>query len=128
MKWRFSVRALFIPLSIFLLLTQVNPSLAQEDNWDPCGSNDVCRQLLDQGRKAYEKGLHYKAGRYFHRAVNISPVSMAAEWFKMKRELSKTTVDTDEERLIPQPPAVTIRKEEGQAKEPGIIIVDDEGC
>jgi len=84
--------------------------------------------LHEKGRIAYEHGLYYNAGRYFNRAVNISPFAMAVEWYKMKGQVIKTTVETDKERLKPQPPVDTSLKKEEQAEEPAVIMGDDEGC
>jgi hypothetical protein len=128
MNRHFISKGLFVVLTIFFVVIQTGISLAQEDKWNPCGNNDVCRQLLEKGRIAYEQGLYYKAGRYFNRAVNISPVGMAVEWYKMKGQVIKTTVETDKERLKPQPPVDTSLKKEEQAEEPAVIMGDDEGC
>jgi hypothetical protein len=128
MNRHFISKGLIIVGIIYFVIIQTGISLAQEDKWDPCGNNDVCMQLLEKGRMAYKQGLYYKAGRYFNRAVNISPVGMAVDWYKMKGQANETIVKTDKEELKPQPPADTslIRKE--QPEESAVIIGDDEGC
>ena len=111
-------KGLIMVAIIYFVIIQTGISLAQGDKWDPCGNNDVCMQLLEKGRMAYEQGLYYKAGRYFNRAVNISPVGMAVDWYKMKGQMNETTVEVDEERLKPQPPIDTSLTKEEQPEEP----------
>lgn len=97
---------------------------------DQCGGNKICIQLLEKGKLAYAQGRYYEAGKYFNRAVNLSPVGTAMTWYRIqaeKHELDDSgSIETS--GSIPQPLAekpLVIQKPKEQMS---VIIGDDEGC
>jgi hypothetical protein len=105
-----------------------NNAVAQEP--DPCGGKEICRDLLERGRQAYARGLYQEAGRYFNRAVNLSPAAISKVWYQIQderhRAASGQTEATAPTILQPQSEKPSIGEPPAEAVT--VIMGDDEGC